>query len=183
MVQTADGTNRICSCARLRVFDPCNPPPAEEAWNEFGSCGPECQGVGESRSILVLPVPPVDDDNNPAACSNGQCWDLKACWAPVTPAELGIEVPEAVRSASLFLPSVHLFCVDALDVRWRCCTVACGSDCVETYASTEQGRVSTADLSRGDPAATDAVPLPLSRLTQRRCTQEPVVDSTEDGGR
>ena len=106
VVQTADGTNRICSCARLRVFDPCNPPPAEEAWNEFGSCGPECQGVGESRSILVLPVPPVDDDNNPAGCSNGQCWDLKACWAPVTPAELGIEVPEAVRSASFLVPRV-----------------------------------------------------------------------------
>ena len=106
MVQTADGTNRICSCARLRVFDPCNPPPAEEAWNEFGSCGPECQGVGESRSILVLSVPPVDDDNNPAGCSNGQCWDLKACWAPVTPAELGIEVPEAVRSASFLVPRV-----------------------------------------------------------------------------
>ena len=104
VVQTADGTNRICSCARLRVFDPCNPPPAEEAWNEFGSCGPECQGVGESRSILVLPVQPVDVNpaKNPAGCTNGQCWDLKACWAPVTPAELGIEVPEAVRSASLW---------------------------------------------------------------------------------
>ena len=43
------GKCRLCQCARVRVFDPCNPPSADEEWNEWGSCGPECIPDGEEK--------------------------------------------------------------------------------------------------------------------------------------
>ena len=45
-----DGKCRLCQCSRTRVFDPCNPPSAEE-WMPWGSCSADCEEDGVARGM------------------------------------------------------------------------------------------------------------------------------------
>ena len=49
---SAPGKCRICNCIRLRIFDPCDPPPMEGFKGQmFGGCSPECQGCESCTTI------------------------------------------------------------------------------------------------------------------------------------